>query len=79
MCYVGSQTFEAKEVIKYILVHYYDYVVDIIQNLSLDDTELIDFLKDYLELIPADKLGHIFYYLKDKINYICNFDKQNKL
>lgn len=66
MCYVGNQAFSTYEIITYIITHHYDYISDIIDKLNtLEDIDIVRFLKEYLECLPEDKVVYIFEYLRN--------------
>ncbi len=77
-CYIGNQSFEVKEILKYIINHYYDYVADIIENLDLlIQNDLDNILKLYKDNLTEDNLAYISDYL-NKVNNLINSFSINK-
>ena len=67
-CCVGNQYFEIPKIIDYILINHFDYIEDILNNLSILNDDLNSIL-DPLE-IPLDKKRYIINYLKTIEQYM---------
>ena len=77
-CYIGNQAFAVNDLIKYIITHYYKDVEDIIDVLlNLEDIDIVRLLKDYLDVLPKEKVVYIFEYLSDMKTLVNNIILDN--